>query len=365
MTDRVPIDEVVRFDIVTHNPGTGAVSDADSTPSFEVFEDDTDTDIGIGGNFTKRTSKTGNYRGTFTASAANGFEVGKKYAVIASATVNTIAAKAVAKHFVCVPAESSSGVPKTDISHFGGSAGTFASGIPEVKVASIANNAITTASINDNALTAAKIADGAIDAATFAANAITSTVIANDAITAAKIATDAIDADALAASAVIEIGAGSGALDAAGIRAAVGLASANLDTQLSGINSKTTNLPSDPADESLIIAATDAIMSRIGAPLGASISADIATKATPAQVNTEVLDVLTVDTFAQPGQEAPAATTSILNMLRYWYKMFRNKKTQTATDFKLYNDAETTVDQKSSISLSGGTMTRGEVQSGP
>lgn len=34
--------------------------------------------------------------------------------------------------------------------------------------------------------------------------------------------------------------------------------------------------PSDPADESLIIAATDAIMTRIGAPSGASVSADIA-----------------------------------------------------------------------------------------
>jgi len=89
-------------------------------------------------------------------------------------------------------------------------------------------------------------------------------------------------------------GSGSGGLDAAGTRAALGMASANLDTQLSGlstkldtiddfvdteiaaIKAKTDNLPSDPADESLIIAATDAIMSRIGAPVGASISADVA-----------------------------------------------------------------------------------------
>lgn len=38
----------------------------------------------------------------------------------------------------------------------------------------------------------------------------------------------------------------------------------------------TATLPSDPADESLIIAATDAIMGRLGAPAGASVSADIA-----------------------------------------------------------------------------------------
>jgi len=43
--------------------------------------------------------------------------------------------------------------------------------------------------------------------------------------------------------------------DASAIRSAIGMASANLDTQLSGINSKTTNLPSDPADASDIAAA--------------------------------------------------------------------------------------------------------------
>ena len=54
-------------------------------------------------------------------------------------------------------------------------------------------------------------------------------------------------------------------LDAAGVRTAVGLAAADLDTQLGDIDSKTTNLPSDPADQSLIIAATDAIASDIEA----------------------------------------------------------------------------------------------------
>jgi hypothetical protein len=49
------------------------------------------------------------------------------------------------------------------------------------------------------------------------------------------------------------------ALDAAGTRAAVGLAAANLDTQLSGINAKTTNLPPDPADASDIAAAFAAV----------------------------------------------------------------------------------------------------------
>lgn len=47
-------------------------------------------------------------------------------------------------------------------------------------------------------------------------------------------------------------------------------------TNLLAIKAKTDNLPTDPADESLIIAATDAIMARLGVPAGASVSADVA-----------------------------------------------------------------------------------------
>lgn len=63
-------------------------------------------------------------------------------------------------------------------------------------------------------------------------------------------------------------------VQAASVRDAIGLASANLDTQLGAIDdyldtevaaikAKTDNLPSDPADQSLIIAATDAITTAI------------------------------------------------------------------------------------------------------
>lgn len=50
-------------------------------------------------------------------------------------------------------------------------------------------------------------------------------------------------------------GGGGGGLDAAGVRAALGMASANLDTQLAGISAKTDNLPESPAST----AAVDAV----------------------------------------------------------------------------------------------------------
>jgi len=84
-----------------------------------------------------------------------------------------------------------------------------------------------------------------------------------------------------------------------------------------------------------------------------------------ASVNTEVLDVLNVDTFAQPGQEAPAATTTLQKMIAYIYKAFRNKKTQTSTEFKLYADDATTVDQKATVSDDATTFTSGEIGTGP
>lgn len=105
----IPLDEVIYFDAITSTPSTGAAVDADSTPTFAVYEESTDTDIGVGGNMTKRTSLTGNYRGTFTLSAANGFEVGRWYSVVASATVGSVAGKAVVKNFRVVAAEVTAG----------------------------------------------------------------------------------------------------------------------------------------------------------------------------------------------------------------------------------------------------------------
>jgi hypothetical protein len=86
------LGDTITYDFTTHNPATGAVSDADSTPTYEVFEDDNDTEI-LSGNATKRTGKTGDYRVSIAATSGNGFEIGKSYNVIVAATVNSIAAK--------------------------------------------------------------------------------------------------------------------------------------------------------------------------------------------------------------------------------------------------------------------------------
>lgn len=57
-------------------------------------------------------------------------------------------------------------------------------------------------------------------------------------------------ASSVAAGVPVDNTTGTAILTATTLRAALGMASADLDTQLSGISSKTTNLPSDPADQS-------------------------------------------------------------------------------------------------------------------
>jgi len=140
----IALDEVLHFDAITSNASTGAAADADSTPSWACYEEDTDTAI-QSGNFTKRTSLTGNYRASVTLSAANGFEVGKWYSIVASATVNSVAGKGVVKHFRVCAAEAVAGKPKADVDAFGGTAGTFSGGRPEVNATHLAGTAYASA----------------------------------------------------------------------------------------------------------------------------------------------------------------------------------------------------------------------------
>ena len=68
---------------------------------------------------------------------------------------------------------------------------------------------------------------------------------------------------------------------------------------------------------------------------------------------------------AEPGQGTPAATTKIGDKIDYLYKAWRNKSTQTATQYSLYDDSGTTIDQKATVSDDATTGTKGEVGTGP
>ncbi len=84
-----------------------------------------------------------------------------------------------------------------------------------------------------------------------------------------------------------------------------------------------------------------------------------------ADVNAEVVDALATDTYAEPSQEAPAATNTLAKKIGYLFKAWRNKSTQTATTYSLYADDAVTVDQKATTGDDATTFTKGEVGTGP
>lgn len=84
-----------------------------------------------------------------------------------------------------------------------------------------------------------------------------------------------------------------------------------------------------------------------------------------AQVATEISDAWSVDTVALPGQVAPPLTPTRDQRAGHLYKAYRNRKTQTATQWSLLADNESTVDQKATVSDDTTTAIKQEIVSGP
>lgn len=179
----------------------------------------------------------------------------------------------------------------------------------------------------------AALVGGRIDASVgaMAANVLTTAAINDGAITAAKLAADSITAAKLAADVATELQSGlatSGAVDSAITNNASIIAIKN--------------------DTDVTIPGLIATLNDLSA----------------AEVNNEVVDALSVDTYAQPGQEAPAATQTLAKMLAYTYKAWRNRSTQTSSEYALFADDTTTKDQKATVSDDGSTFVRGEIGTG-
>ena len=261
-----------------------------------------------------------------------------------------------------------------------------------------------------------------IPTVTTATNVTTVNGLAAGVITAAAIATNAIDADALAADAVTEIQSGlatAAALttidDFLDTEIAAILADTNelqtdwvnggrLDLLIDAIKAKTDNLPTDPADDSdidtqlaaiagyldteiaaikaktdnlpaspaavgsaMTLAADAVNSSSLAASAVTEIQSGLATAAgvaslnnlSAAQVNAEVVDALSVDTYGEPGS-VPAATSSLEDKIGWLFMLARNARTTTATTDAVRNDANSANVATSTLNDDGTTFTRGE-----
>lgn len=214
-----------------------------------------------------------------------------------------------------------------------------------------------------------------------------------------------------------EITLGYTPVDDAGMRAAVGLSSANLGAQLTSIVEDTgTTLPAqvsalnDISAADVWAAATRTLTAGtgIGFPTSAAIAAAVLDEATSghttagtlgkaiidiladtgelqgdladggrldllidsiitaiaalpdaAAINAEVVDALATDTYAEPGS-VPAATASLAAKVGFLAALARNKLTQTASTQAIRNDADSGNIATRSVSDDGTTYTQSE-----
>jgi hypothetical protein len=183
------------------------------------------------------------------------FAAGSCYTVVVSAvTIDSQTVNFVAGTFFLIATPSVLGVMEVDVTHYGGTAGTFAAGRPEVNVNAIAANAITAASMNADA--SAEIADAVWDE----------------------------DATAHQTQGTFGQAIGDPAADTDTIYALV-----------TNIQASTTNLPSDPADASVIAGRFD------------TVDTNIAALPTAAANATAVLTTVMTESYAVDGAEATLA----------------------------------------------------------
>ena len=84
----VKIGNNLTFSICTHDPDTGILTDADTSPSYEIYEEDGATAL-LSGTMTKRkVGNAGRYVTKVAINAIDGFENGKAYTVEIVATVD-------------------------------------------------------------------------------------------------------------------------------------------------------------------------------------------------------------------------------------------------------------------------------------
>lgn len=366
-------------------------------------------------------------------SDASFYAAGEMYWVVVDAvTINTQTVRFVIGTFRLVPATSSAGVPKVDVTHFGGTAGTFSSGRPEANTTHVAGSAISQASgvLNVNVTqisgdtTSADNLESYTDGTT--PMPVNVTQISGDATAADNLEsyTDGsvpmpVDLTHIFGSILSEGGAGrlatafttlfdvaSPVLTTASVNQTGDAYSvvndgvfgnSAINSDVDSINAKIgtiSNLGSGATIGSNLVdieSQTDDIgvagagLTALGDTRIANLDATVSSRASQTSVNTiddfldteiaailaavdtEVASILSLldDARGEPGQGAPPVNPDLATKIDYLYKAWRNKKTQTSSQYSLFADDASTVDQKATVSDDGTTTTIGEVATGP
>lgn len=83
------LEDVIYVPVQTSAVTTGAATDAESVPTWRMYEDNTAAPITTG-SFTTLNAQTGFYIAAITLASASGYEKGKSYSLRVAATVNAV-----------------------------------------------------------------------------------------------------------------------------------------------------------------------------------------------------------------------------------------------------------------------------------
>ena len=253
--------------------------------------------------------------------------------------------------------------PQVDVTKFGGTAGTFSGGRPEVNATHWGGTAVASANVRANLVQILGTAPTESAAGRIAAALTTLLDVASPVFTVASVnqTGDCFARIGANGSGLTQVLLGANAIVSSSI------ASGALIAGKFGADFLTASgLAADAVAEIAAAIAAGSVGSVTG-NVGGNVVGSIGSLATQAKadVNAEVVDAVNVDTYAEPGQEAPPATTNLVKKIGYLYKFLRNRIVQTSSQLEVYADNGTTLDQKASVSDDGTSFVRGKIGTGP
>jgi uncharacterized protein YjbJ (UPF0337 family) len=250
---------------------------------------------------------------------------------------------------------------RVNVVQFGSTAGTFASGIPDVNTVKVSGTAQTARDLGASVLLSAGTGTGQLDftsgvvkanatqwlGGTIPAVNVTGVPLVDLKYTLGTISpatAGSVRADAVTGAVGSVTGAVGSVTGAVGsVTGAVGSVTGNVGGNVTG-------------SVGSVVGAVGSVTGNVGGNVTGSIGS-LATQA-KADVNAEVVDTLATDTYAEPSS-VPSATASIKDKLGWVALVSRNRVTQTSTTQKVRNSGDSADVGSSTLSDDGTTMVRG------
>lgn len=217
------LEDITYVTVQTSSVTTGAATDAETAPTWRMYEDNTATPVTTG-SFSTLNAQAGFYVAAITLAAAIGYEKGKSYSLRVAATVGAVIGADV--HSLQIEAEVDANAVSVTVN-----ANPVALAAGAITAGTITDGAfssskfgagfITAGSITDGALTSAKFGAGFITSGSFSAGAINAAAISDGALTSSKFGAGFITAGSFSGNAISGMAVTVGATAVAAIAAAV------------------------------------------------------------------------------------------------------------------------------------------------